>query len=297
MHPIYVSFIINFITLLLKIMGFIGTNSASLLADILNDVGDCIGLGLIILGMFISSRRSSIAYPFGMSRALYVFGLISISIIGGFLFSTSIVNSINSFVNPKPINAGIKTVTLVLLALIVNGFNLLLALSTREEENSPANVSALVDGFADFLGSTIAFTSIATMSHVIDSIGSIIISIIVLVSSTAVSYRYYSILIGRAPPKEEMLKIINAVLSVPGVHDVNELKAVMITENEYLIMLEVEVGEDSDVEDLEMLSKQIEAQIKSIVPNAKHIAIEFVSRRKEPPTYRKIIEEIKRLED
>ncbi|MEM0027171.1 MAG: cation diffusion facilitator family transporter [Ignisphaera sp.] len=295
MHHIYASFVINAATLILKVIGFIGTNSASLIADIINDCGDTIGLGLIIFGVIIANRKkNTIAYPFGMSRALYVIGLISVSIIGGFLFATSFINSIYAFTSHRAINSNPRSITLVLIALILNSSNIMFIFKARKGFDIATAVT-LLDGFADISGNLIAFISIATANPIIDSIGSFIITIIVLMSSIAVGYRYYLMLIGRAPPKEEMLKMVNAALSVPGVLDVNELRAVMLTEDEYLVILEVEVGEDTKIKDIEAFNRQIEMKIRKAVPRAKHVVIEFVSKRKEPPTYRKIIEEIKGL--
>ncbi|MEL9939982.1 MAG: cation diffusion facilitator family transporter [Ignisphaera sp.] len=295
MYHVYASFIINIVTLILKIFGFIGTNSASLIADIINDCGDTIGLGLIIFGVMLANRkRSTIAYPFGMSRALYVIGLISTSIIGGFLFATSFINSIYAFTTHRTINSSLRSVTLVLIALILNSLNIIFISRTKKSFDIATTVT-LLDGFADVGGNVIAFISIAIANPVIDSIGSFVITIIVLISSIAASYKYYLMLIGRAPPKEEMLKMVNATLSVSGVLDVNELRAVMLTEDEYLVILEVEVEEEIKIKDTETFSKQIETEIRRAVPKAKHIVIEFVPKRKEPPTYKKILEEIKGL--
>jgi len=56
----------------------------------------------------------------------------------------------------------------------------------------------------------------------------------------------------------------------------------MITEDEYMLILEVEVDKDMEVEDVEKLSMKIEEEIKKVEPRFKHVIIEFVGERPEP---------------
>ncbi|MEM1541450.1 MAG: cation diffusion facilitator family transporter [Ignisphaera sp.] len=297
MHVVYISFSVNLATLTFKILGFIDTHSISLFADVLNDLGDCIGLGFLIFGLILSKKkRSSIAYPFGMSRALYVFSLISISIIGGFLFSISFIKSIEVLLHDGILSSSSKAIVFALIALILNSFNMMISIASKNDFD-PVTTGTFVDSMVDFFGSIIAFTSVVTANNFVDGIGGVIVSIILLISSIVLGYRYFLVLIGRAPPKEELLKILNTVLFIPNVADVNELKAIMLTENEYLVVLEVEINENIEVEDLETVSKIVENEIRKAIHKVKHVVVEFVSRKREPPTYRRIIEEINKLKE
>lgn len=303
MHPILIAFSINTLTLILKVLGYIDTKSVALFADILNDLGDCIGLALLILGLYISrKKKSSIAYPFGMSRAVYVFGLISISIIGGVLFSISLVNTLNTMFFTEradiPTSKGIARL-FVLPALVLNGVGMLYSFNSflNKGRNDPASIGAVVDSVTDFTAGVFAFVAVHTLNKTWDSVGGIVVSTILLVSAVTIGYRYFIVLIGRAPPKHELLKMLNAALSVPGVLDVNELRAVMITEDEYLVILEVEVKEDIEVEDAESISMRIENEVRRAIPKVKHVVVEIVPRKLEPPTYKRILEEIRRLSE
>lgn len=299
LHPIVTAFIINFATLSLKILGFVDTRSSTLFADVLNDLGDCIGLLFLFLGLYLSKRRkSSIAYPFGMSRAIYVFGLISISIVGGILFAISLISSLATLASSmRVIESKGMAIIFVFPALTLNVINMIYStISFKHKKHSdPATLGAFVDGLTDLIGSIAAVIAIVLLNTFIDGIGSMIVSIVLLVSSISLGYRYFIILIGRAPPKEELIKILNTVISTPGVLDVNELRAIMLTENEYLVILEVETDIDIDIKSLEIISQNIESEVRKAVNKAKYVVVECVPKRREPPTYRKILDEIRRL--
>uniref|UniRef100_A0A7C2VB39 Cation diffusion facilitator family transporter n=1 Tax=Ignisphaera aggregans TaxID=334771 RepID=A0A7C2VB39_9CREN len=292
MHNIAIGFILNLATLVLKVFAYRDVASTALFADILNDITDCIGLFLLILGLYLSRKKTNnILYPFGLSRAMYVFGLISMSIFGGVLFTISFTASLTDLrYPPGPLDTATYGIAFVLSALVINGLNFALGLYSylTARKADPATVGMIVDGSTDFLATFLALIAIVSLNDLIDDIGGIVVSVILLISVVSVSYRYFLILIGRAPPKHELIKILNVVLAIPGIVDINELKALMITEDEYLVILEVEANEDVDVGDLEEMSQKIEQAIKRAVPKVKHVVIEFVPRRKEPPTYRKL---------
>jgi len=302
MHPVALSFVLNSFTLAFKILGMLGTNSVTVLADVLNDLGDAMGLGLLWFGLKLSKRRPKreIAYPFGFSRAIYVFGLVALSIIGGLMFMAS-VSRVMQAVNGEDhvVTANTMSRLALLCALGINAVSLAYTIIyfRRGRSRDPAVYGSLIDSISDSSASVLSFIAITTLSPIIDFVGGIAVSAVLLISAVSAGYRYFLILIGRAPPKEDLLKILEETLKVSGVKDVNRLRAFMVTEDEYLVIMEVEVDKDVDVEDLEKLDREIELKVRNAVPNVKHVVVEYVPFRREPPTYRAIAEEIRSLED
>lgn len=296
MNPIFAVFFGNLATLVLKVLAFLNSNSAAVVSDLLNDVADTIGSLLLVVGLLLSRRKvkNRLLYPFGVSRALYVFGLISVSVIGGVLFTLAVMRGVSTLVNRTPVVSSRVSVTALVLSVGVN--SALVAYSAKqyfEFYRDPATVSSLIDSATDTLGTGFALLALYTRNAYVDGVGSLLNALVLLISALTLGYRYFLLLIGRSPPKEDLLRILNAILSTPGVYDVNELKAIMLTERDYLVLTEVEIESDVSVAAMERISREIESRVRRAVPEARHVVIEFVSRRSEPPTYKKLLDIIK----
>lgn len=298
LNPIFLVFSVNLSTLILKIVAYFNSNSASVISDLLNDTADAIGSTLLLLGVYLMNRRvkNKVYYPFGISRAIYVFGLISVSVIGGVLFTIAVIRGLETLIQRIPVVSSSLSITAMVISLIIN---LILTIYTSyyylsEKKKDPSIIGSLIDTLTDTLGNGVVVIALYTKSYVIDGFGSLFISIVLLVSAISIGYRYFILLIGRSPPKDDLLRIINAIITTPGVYDVNELRAVMLTENEYLVIAEIEIEGNLSVSMTEKLSVEIEERVKRAVPEVKFLASEFVARRDEPATYKRLLELIKK---
>lgn len=296
MHPVLKLFIANTVSVIFKFVSVMGTNATSVFIDLLNDVGDSVGLGLLILGLKYTRIKKSVFYPFGGRRAPYVLTLLSIMIFSGLLFSVALFKVISILREPIEITVNTYSLIVYSTALVFNisGFTYLYIYSRKNSGKDPVLTGSAVDSFSDTFGSILALFTLVTKSTLLDIIGSLVISIVILISAISIGYKYFQVLIGRAPPREVLKKVINKVLEFKEVRDVNVFQATMITEDEYMLILEVEVDKDMEVEDVEKLSMKIEEEIKKIEPRFKHVTIEFVGERPEPKTYREILSEIEK---
>ncbi len=293
MNIVAVMFIVNSVSAVFKAASIIGTNSTSVFVDMLNDIGDAVGLGLLLLGLKLGGKSRSIVYPYGTRRALYVLGLIAISIFSGVIFASATYRVAEALLGDYGVYSTREARILFTLALTTNALNLLaIYVSTRRNSNNPAIEGVLLDAVSDFSASTIALVVLITENPVLDVIGGVVISIAILISALSIGYKYYQVLVGRSPPRSVLKKVLTSVLSIPEVRDVNVFNASMITEDEYMLVLEVEVDRSLDVDDIEMLSTKIENTVKNTERRFKHVIIEFVAERREPKTYKSIIREL-----
>lgn len=298
MHPVAVLFILNLASLVLKIISLTGTNATSVFIDVLNDSGDCIGLGVLLLGLRMSRSKRSLLYPFGRSRALYVFGLLSIMLFSGLIFAVALFKVISVLYEPLEIVVYHYSQVFFTTAFLINASGLsILLVHLRRGRRDPLSTGGLIDALSDTSGSGLALATIIMRDPYLDVSGSMVISIIILISALSIGYRYIEILIGRAPPLSVLRKIIDRLLEIHEIRDVNVFNAAMITEDEYLLTLEVEVDKDMEIEDAEKLSAKIEEEVKRIEPRFKHVIVEFVGEKPGPKTYREIIDEMNSIRE
>lgn len=298
MHPIALLFVVNLISAILKAISATGTTATSVFIDMLNDVGDAAGLGLLLIGLNYERKKSNLMYPYGTRRALYVLGLISISILSGSIFAVAVLKTISLLSEGKNLVVSPYSICLFTPAFTLNACGLLLIYRhVRAGSNNPALEGGLLDSVSDTVGSALALSSLLLKSSLLDVLGSLALSCVILISAITMGYRYFQVLIGRAPPKYVLKKVLRHVLNMSEVKDINVFNATMITEDEYMLVLEVEVDKNMDVEDLEKLSAKIEEEVKKVEPRFKHVVVEFVAERREPKTYNKLLYEIENYRD
>ncbi|MEM0224943.1 MAG: cation diffusion facilitator family transporter, partial [Desulfurococcaceae archaeon] len=291
MHPVILLFAFNLLSVIFKYISVMGTNATSVFIDMLNDLGDVVGLGLLMLGLSFEKKKSNIMYPFGRRRALYVTGLLSIMMFSGLIFAVAIYKTMNILFEPVVLVVKPYALYLFSLAFIVNIIGLTLIITytyVRRGGNDPTLTGGLIDSISDVCGSALALGTLILRIPILDVAGSLVLSGVILISAITVGYRYFQVLIGRAPPKEVLKKVIERILSIPEVRDVNIFYASMITEDEYMLILEVEVDKDMEVEDAEKLSAKIEDAVRKEDPRFKYVIVEFVGEKPGPKTYREI---------
>jgi cation diffusion facilitator family transporter len=297
LHPIVLLFMINAMSAFLKFISVMGTNATSVFIDMLNDVGDVVGLGLLLIGLSFEKRKSNIMYPFGGRRALYIMGLISVMIFSGLIFAVAIYKIMSVLSESLIITVKPYSLMVFILAFVVNVVGLIIVfINVESKRRDPALTGGLIDSISDTSGSALALSTLITKIPILDVIGSVILSGVILISAISIGYRYFQVLLGRAPDKQILKKVIDKILEIPEIRDVNVFHASMITEDEFMLILEVEVDKDMEVEDAERLSIRIENEVRKLDPRFKYVIIEFVGEKPGPKTYREIIDEIENSE-
>jgi len=297
LHPIVLLFMINVMSAFLKFISVMGTNATSVFIDMLNDVGDVVGLGLLLIGLSFEKRKSNIMYPFGGRRALYIMGLISVMIFSGLIFAVAIYKIMSVLSESVIITVKPYSLIVFILAFVVNVVGLIIVfINVESKRRDPALTGGLIDSISDTSGSALALSTLITKIPILDVIGSVILSGVILISAISIGYRYFQVLLGRAPDKQILKKVIDKILEIPEIRDVNVFHASMITEDEFMLILEVEVDKDMEVEDAERLSIRIENEVRKLDPRFKYVIIEFVGEKPGPKTYREIIDEIENSE-
>ncbi|WP_440059365.1 cation transporter [Thermogladius sp. 4427co] len=294
MHPVKLGIFLNTVSMILLGIGALNSQSLSVGAGFLNDLADTLGLTILLIGRRNAKRKIS-WYPFGLERGAYVASLIALMIFSGTVVGYVVNKIMYTNLEDFHVSSNYLSITSTLLAMMLNltVFGYVLIFYTRMgRDHDPSIRSMIVDTSADSLTGVVSFLAVYTRDRFVDIAGSIIIVGIIITLSIATGLRFYEVLVGRSPPKKVLKKVLDAILNINGVVDVNLFKAVMLTEDTYLLILQVEAAEHIGVKEAEALSDNIERIVKSVEPRFKYVYIEVVPRKAEPPTFKQIIREI-----
>jgi len=298
MRVIYVSLVLNAVALALKTYAVLHSASSAIDAEFLHTLGDFIGSALLAVGAAVMFRRPSIRYPFGFGRTPYVLGLISSSIIGGFLFTISLMAGVSRLTHGGEVVVTPSAVATLFIALATDASVLAWALMEfRRFREDPAVRGTVVENLSDVVGDVTAITSALTLNALIDACGAFIISAILLFSAVVLGNKYFNVLIGRSAPKNVVGRAIKVAVATPGVVDVNDVKSLVVGPDQYLLIMEVEADPDASVEELEEIRRELREKLLEAEPRIKYLIVEFTPPKAPPSTFKELMRRIVKLRD
>jgi len=296
MRVIYFSFIMNSLALALKAVSLINSSSAAVDAEFLHALGDFVGSGLLAVGVLIMYKKPTIKYPFGFGRGIYVFGLISAAIVGGFLFALSFIQGVNQLGGSIQMSSSPTSIAALVVAAMVDSFVLLWAVREyRFSREDPSVKGTVVENLTDLVGDLTALMALVTLNTKFDAYGALTISGILLISSISLGHKYFNVLIGASAPRNVVGRAIKVAVSLPYVVDVNDVKSLVLGPSEYLIIMQVEIPSELNAERIEELREELKEKLMRAEPSIKYLIVEFVTPKAPPHSFKKLLKEIIRL--
>jgi cation diffusion facilitator family transporter len=243
------------------VMGLL-SGSISLLADAVNNLAD-IGSSLIIaLGFRWSRSPRDREHPYGHGRVESVATLV----LGIFLVAVAWkVGSagISRLLEPKPFTASVPV--LVLVAVTV-GIKIWLAVFARALARATGSVTLQADAWNHTYD--IACTSLVVVAllsermgwHAVDGWAGVGVSLFIGYTGITYSWRAISTLIGEAPTIDQLRRIRELAVSVPGVFSVHEIIVHCYGET-LMISLHAEVDARLSAIEAHALAEQVEKTV------------------------------------
>lgn len=205
----------NFLIACAKAVGAVITGSASMLAETLHSLSDCVNQLLLLLGIKQSKKPASDRYPLGRGRELYFwsFMVAMLLFLGGGAYS--LYEGIHKLAHPTPLKDPIIAVAILSFAVVIEGWAMWGALKTinqrrgdrsllrymRETKDSDLVVIFGEDSAA-VLGLTLALIAVlvawATGDAHWDAVGTIAIGTVLVGVAVFLATEVKSLLLGES---------------------------------------------------------------------------------------------------
>ena len=298
--PLLLSFLFNITAVGIKIFIYTATLSRAVFTEIFHSIGDMINSFTLYQGAVISTRPSSIRYPFGRGRFAYVASLISSVLLAGSVFYMIVIEGLlRSFDNISTL-LWRSYAPLMMIIIFFDLTTLLISIRIYERVSIGGRTllkPLILEDLMGITGNMLATISLYIENLMIDFIFSIIIAVIIVVSSTHVVYENIGVLVGVSAPKELLWKIVRHVISIPEVMDVNDVKSLALEPDEYIVILQIEINPSISLEDVLRVKEEITSIIRRIDPSIKYVIIDIVKPQEPPGTFERILREIKELKE
>lgn len=289
---------------LTKLIAWIFSGSASMLAEAVHSFADSGNQALLFLGGNRAKREASESHPFGYGRERYVYAFV-VSII---LFSVggvfSIVEGFNKLQHPHELENWWLPLVVLTVAIGLESFSLRTAIvesnHVRGKQSwvqfvrhakAPELPVVLLEDIAALLGLVFAFLGVGltvlTHNPIFDAIGTLAIGALLIVVAIVLGIETKSLLVGEGATTANAAAIRDAIMSGGEVERIIHLKTLYLGPDELLVAAKVTYPSDLRLSDVAVHTNSIEARIRAAVPEARVIYLEpdvYIESVATPPT-------------
>jgi zinc transporter 9 len=256
LFPVIAALSGNIVIAIIKFIGFAMSGSGALFSEAIHSLADTLNQILLLIGIKLSSKQADDRYSYGYGLERFLWALISACAVFFLGAGVTIYHGLLTLRSGEMPHIGVTTFVILLVSFLVESTTFILAfrelnarnhgMSTKRmlREGDPATIAVLYEDGVAVLGVAVAFVSIAlssiTGNPVWDSIGSIIIGILLGVVAVLLIQKNRSYLIGRNIPDDVRDMIIAIMEADPTIEKVIDFKSSILDVGEYQVKCEVE---------------------------------------------------------
>lgn len=268
------------------------SGSAVLFSETLHSLADVLAGSFLLIGFHSAKNGDPHRYHFGRGKERFFWALIASIFTFGVASTLSVREGWNQIVSPEAItNLGViflvlgidllvnlSAVYLQIQELSQRGVNIITAV--RRSQKALVKAALLQDfmgALANFVGFAALGVFVVTGNVFYDGLGSVVIGLSLAIFSLLLIAQIKTLLVGRAASSQVQKQVTSAAMSVRGVVAVRELRTMILSPDEILVNLEVNLIDGLDTGEIEKIMDKIKEQIAKEVPRAKFIQVEVES--------------------
>jgi cation diffusion facilitator family transporter len=261
------------------------TGSPALLAETLHTVADAGNEVFLFVAIRRSRRPADASHPFGYGPERYFWALlaaIGICVVGG---AVSIWDGARALLNPPELEAFWVGVSVLVVALVLDGISRLVAVrqlrvqaarrevSLRQllrESPDPTVVTVYFEDTIDVLGALLALAALVlhrvTGSGIPDALASIVIGGLLCYLATRLTRRNRQLLTNQSVPERYVQRIRARLESEPEIDAVTRLEAVYLGPGSVLVAADVQIADGLAGTDVTAALARVRAEVAREVP-------------------------------
>jgi len=288
---IVAAFLANLGIAIAKLVGFLVTGAASMLAEAIHSLADTANEGLLFLGDVRSKKKPDLAHPFGYGGERYFWPFIVALVLftGGGLFA--LFEGLEKLVTRHELESLPWAVGILIVAMVLEAASL----RTAVHESRPYKgddswlgfvlhsrraelTVVLLEDTGALIGLVFALAGVVlagmTGDSRYDALGSLGIGILLVVIAGTLAVKMKSLLIGEGATRAQDDTIRQAFARAPAVRRLARLRTLQLSPDELLVAADIECEPDLSTHDLADAIDDIEVEIRTAIPEATIVYIE-----------------------
>lgn len=265
------AFLLNTLFAIIEVVGGIFTNSISILADALHDLGDSLALGTAWYFERISKRGRDSMHSYGYGRYAVVGAIINalVLIVGSLIVLHEAIGRLSS---PEPVH-GLGMLLLAFLGVVVNG----LAYSRLHAGHSHNVEVVRLHLLEDVLGWIIVLLGAIAIElwslYILDPILSLAVSAWILYQVIRRLKKSIRIILQNTPSGITIQEVDRLIRAIPGIQTTHDIHLWTMDGDYHILTVHAVVQSQLSMTDLARLKETIRQKLNAV--HVKHATIEF----------------------
>jgi cation diffusion facilitator family transporter len=279
---------------LAKIVAWLLSGSASMLAEAIHSIADSGNQLLLMRGGRKAQRRADRAHPFGYGRERFVYAFV-VSII---LFSVggmfAVYEGVQKLIHPHELDKAWwwLPIAVLVVSIVLESFSLRTAVkesnhvraqgqswvSFIRHAKAPELPIVLLEDTGALTGLVFALLGVGltviTGNPVFDALGTLMIGLLLVLIAIVLGIETKSLLVGEGANDADHDRIVDAILDGPEVEKLIHIKTLYLGPDELLVAAKIALPSDKTVRAAADDIDAIEVRIRAAVPAARVIYLE-----------------------
>jgi cation diffusion facilitator family transporter len=290
-RAIVAAFLANLGIAATKVLAFLATGAASMLAEAVHSLADTGNQGLLLLGGRLARREATPEHPFGFGRERYFWAFVVALVLFSLGAVFAVAEGVAKLRDPHELSDPAWAIGVLAVAIALETWSLRTAVReanrTRGRQGlvafvrttkSPELPVVLLEDVGALVGLVLALAAVslaaATGDARWDAAGSIAIGVLLGAIAWVLAREMRSLLLGEAASPEVELAIREALVAAPDVEQLIHLRTLHLGPEELLVATKVEFRASLSFAELARSIDAAEARIRARVPEARLIFIE-----------------------
>ncbi len=285
-----------------KLVGFVITRSAGLLAESMHSLADTGNQALLLFGSRRGARPADRAHPFGYGPERYFWAFVVALVLFSLGGLFALYEGIDKLRHPHVIDSPVVAFVILGLAIVLEGWSLRTAVHEARPHRatgvswwkfirrtkSPELPVVLLEDTGALVGLVFALGGLAvgeaTGNPRWDAVGSIAIGLLLVVIAIVLAIEMKGLLIGESASDADQHAIETALTSTDEVLGLIHLRTMHLGPEQLLVAAKLEFDHHLNIEQLALAIDAAERALRAAVPIAHTVYIEpDIRRAAEPP--------------
>jgi cation diffusion facilitator family transporter len=288
---IVAAFLANLGIAVAKLVGFLVTGAASMLAEAVHSAADSTNQGLLLLGGRRSRRPASPEHPFGFGRERYFWAFVVALVIFSMGSLFALFEGQDKLRHPHTLDSPVWAVVILLVAIGFESFSLRTAVHESRptkgdrswwtfirRSKSPELPVVLLEDTGALIGLVFALVGVglAELTHNarFDAAGSLAIGVLLGTIAVILVIEMKSLLIGESASPAEVDRICAAITTDGRIARIVHMRTEHLGPDELLVAVKIVLDGDLHLAEVADLIDEAEARVRAAVPVARVIYVE-----------------------
>ena len=257
------------------------TGSSAFFSEGVHSLVDSINQGMLWYGQKKSYAGPDARYPLGRGKEEYFWALVVAVVfftLGGVV---AIQHGVEALKHPRVLENLPVSIFVLVISIFLETYVLIRAIKALKhnkkdgktilrllkESTEGSLIALIVEDFAATLGLFIALVGVSTAyftgNSIFDGLSSIFIGILLMGSGLFLGFEMKHLIVGESVNNDTKISIRNLILSNSSVKEVKNLEVVIIGNNKYLVLGDIDYIDELDDRDISEANKQITQDLKS----------------------------------